>query len=755
MMTNEFKTQIFKTSDQWEKGSLFYRLARGKDNSVSPYSTPAFSMWLLKINGIKDPINLAWDECGLIYFIDKKNEKNDDDTYRIYRYDRNIQRSELISCIGGYGTVPGKFKEPKRIIIDKFTLWVLDAGNRRIQAFSKENYQIKHIIHLNDPVDFGLDDLGHLHVLDRKENNVYKILTYDTNGQNMEKDFDDSHLKDPVGLVISNENTLYAIDKSIEIKGFLKFTEDGQCSIIGDFKKISDDEGKPIDFKPSIAVIDRKGNIFVVNDGTGQIYEFNKDGSYIGRIPIPGFNGHITGLAVDQKGNLYAATDEGIAFFSAEQKFSKEKGVYYSRTLDSGIQDCQWHRLALEADIPANTLLEIYYHSSDDTGMKKMIDTVLVDPEKTIQDKASILDERIPWIEKPESFFFPVIKSETLSNSKKSICTKKYPGDNKLESEQKPRNMLFRKKRGRYLWLKLVFSTFDENIRPMVTRMKVFYPRISYLRYLPAIYQEDPKSKDFLERFLSIFETIFYDLEIDISSIFRYFDPDTVPENFLAWLASWLNLALEEEWPEDQKRYFIQRASRFYKMKGTPKGIEELLTLYTGRKPLILEHSKIVKPMVLNEKRDITRGEFRLGMNSILLQTPIRGFRLGDDSILGRVALRDTDILESHADPFLPLAHRFTVTLGLSDEEFTRIGKGIERILNDEKPAHTEYKLRIDRGMKLGMGLHIGINTRISEYKPISLGNNAAVGSGIIVMNGEHGGKVERHSILEKDVELI
>ena len=119
--------------------------------------------------------------------------------------------------------------------------------------------------------------------------------------------------------------------------------------------------------------------------------------------------------------------------------------------------------------------------------------------------------------------------------------------------------------------------------------MKIFYPRISYLRYLPAIYQEDPVNKDFLERFLSLFESVFYDLEVDISTIARYFDPDTTPPEFLKWLASWVNIAIEDEWQEAMKREFIRQAVPLYSIKGTVEGISRFIEIYTGKRPGILE----------------------------------------------------------------------------------------------------------------------------------------------------------------------
>jgi len=205
-------------------------------------------------------------------------------------------------------------------------------------------------------------------------------------------------------------------------------------------------------------------------------------------------------------------------------------------------------------------------------------------------------------------------------------------------------------------------------------------------------------------------------------------------------------VALEEDWTEDKKRQFIREAPTLYKLKGTPDGIRKLTEIYTGKIPVILEHSKMGKPMVLG-------GQFRLGINSMLIQTPLRGFRLGDDSILGRVALRDK--VQSPEDPFLPMAYRFTVIVDLGPEEFRRYEKGLRQILNDEKPAHTVYNLRVVREMRVGMGTYVGINTRVGDYRPLQIGVDSILGTELIVFDsGETCGKVERHAKAEVDTHL-
>ena len=67
--------------------------------------------------------------------------------------------------------------------------------------------------------------------------------------------------------------------------------------------------------------------------------------------------------------------------------------------------------------------------------------------------------------------------------------------------------------KGRFLWFKLNLYSHDPSTSPLINSIKAYYPRKSYLRYLPAVYQENNKDQDLLVRFLSIFETFFMDLE--------------------------------------------------------------------------------------------------------------------------------------------------------------------------------------------------------------------------------------------------
>jgi phage tail-like protein len=138
----------------------------------------------------------------------------------------------------------------------------------------------------------------------------------------------------------------------------------------------------------------------------------------------------------------------------------------------------------------------------------------------------------------------------------------------------------------------------------------------SLLNYLPAIFQEDSEANqpNFLGRFLLAFERILLGLgEISsevpqpgieeilgggnmtdnggttqLAGVYRYFEPGAnlsayqhAPSDFLPWLASWVALTLRDDWEENKKRLLIARAAQLYRLRGTKRGLEEALIIYT------------------------------------------------------------------------------------------------------------------------------------------------------------------------------
>jgi phage tail-like protein len=172
----------------------------------------------------------------------------------------------------------------------------------------------------------------------------------------------------------------------------------------------------------------------------------------------------------------------------------------------------------------------------------------------------------------------------------------------------------------------------------------------SYLQYLPSPFHADP----FMRRFLLIFETILEPIERTIDNMACYFDPRLSPPQLLPWLASWVGLELDENWPIAQQRQLILWAATLYRWRGTRRGLRQHLRLYTGRTPLIVEN--------------------------------FPGLRVGQDAGLGaNTRLGDA-----------PRPHWITVTV-LSDSPEDLDERIVRQIIELEKPAHVAYSLEIRR----------------------------------------------------------
>ncbi len=176
------------------------------------------------------------------------------------------------------------------------------------------------------------------------------------------------------------------------------------------------------------------------------------------------------------------------------------------------------------------------------------------------------------------------------------------------------------------------------------------------LKYLPALYTEQD---EFMGRFVMLFESFWEPTGDRIDHIHAYLDPRLTPPDLLPWLATWVDLTFDEQWPEEKRRQLLSAMVPLYRQRGTRHGLQRYLEIYTGQTPRITEHRA---------------HNFVLG--------PIT--RLGPSAALGRHNLSYTFDVYLR----LPLAENET-------KQLERRRK-IEAIIEAEKPAHTGYTLVIE-----------------------------------------------------------
>jgi phage tail-like protein len=94
----------------------------------------------------------------------------------------------------------------------------------------------------------------------------------------------------------------------------------------------------------------------------------------------------------------------------------------------------------------------------------------------------------------------------------------------------------------------------------------------------------------FLGRYLLIFEDLVGPTQQSITHFDLYLDPATAPAAFLPWLDLWLGDLVDERWNNEIKRSLLKEASWLYQARGTPAGLRRFLEICTGCEPEILEN---------------------------------------------------------------------------------------------------------------------------------------------------------------------
>ncbi len=102
---------------------------------------------------------------------------------------------------------------------------------------------------------------------------------------------------------------------------------------------------------------------------------------------------------------------------------------------------------------------------------------------------------------------------------------------------------------------------------------------------MPGLYQDD----DFTQRWLSAMDEALAPVFLALESMPAYLDPELTPDDFLDWLAGWVGVLLDENWPIERRRAFVAQAAELYRLRGTASGLAAHVRVFTGGDVQILE----------------------------------------------------------------------------------------------------------------------------------------------------------------------
>lgn len=722
----------------WGRGLHVNLDTAGDDISVRQgfeYTLDA-ELTLEELTGGVTVTDFAVGPCHVLYILGVE-ERDNKKVPNIWVYDSTQGIVEPLTCTGAL------LSRPTSITYAPGTLYVADADARqRVLALAEVNWQIRWSVDAAatpstqgwipegpfTPVDLAVGATGDLYALDDENKAVVK---FDAAGRQAGL-FGQKELAfaQPRSLALSPEGYLYVLDPTA--KRIWKF-DAGNGSLVNDdlikFSELIAEQLLPAKFQPWGFAVDSRGHLYVgerrsvasTEEDDRFIRRFDGEGHYVGEAGD--FRGAGVELALDGEDWIYVYGEEEserkISVLTPTLRYvrlegmSLVKGRYFSRSLDSAEQGTEWHKFVLDADIPANTQVQVSYRAADDKQVTVSNSTTNLD--RYIEEAAGLDEEG------------RVQRASALDALDWSV-----PSVNAADA-------LIINGVGRYLWLRVDLIGSEEHA-PSISSLRLDFPRATYLRYLPAVYQEDEQSRDFLERFLSLFETFFAETEGRISHLARYFDVDSslASGDFLRWLASWLSISEDKSWNEEQLRELVRRAPALYKHRGTREGLEAIIEIFTGERPLIVEHFQSVCAQPPVAERTAAAGA---------LSQSARGLEEIYRSLYG-------------TDPycFCVLLKPYRVeTLGgrkvvrrLSEAE----RQSVRRIVNAEKPAHTcAGLLALQPWIHLDMHTYLGVNTYLSQPSA-RLDLQAAIPRDTVLDDRDEAGQLERRSRLNVDITL-
>lgn len=251
------------------------------------------------------------------------------------------------------------------------------------------------------------------------------------------------------------------------------------------------------------------------------------------------------------------------------------QAVMLTPVFDSEALGTVWDKVLLDACIPADTEIRIETRASDEwiagsgapaspedglvSGFAGTVSTI-GDWQREPVPRLRVTGPELPWL-----------------RHEAARATRRDAGAGTWE-------LLLQAAKGRYLQLRITLISHQWMLTPRLRALRVWSPRFSYPeRFLPAVYREGAQgggeNDTFLERWLANFESTLTQIEDRVANIESLFDARTVPQEALAWLAEWFDLALDPGWDERRHRLLVRHAMDFFRWRGTAHGLRLALSL--------------------------------------------------------------------------------------------------------------------------------------------------------------------------------
>ncbi len=436
---------------------------------------------------------------------------------------------------------------------------------------------------------------------------------------------------------------------------------------------------------------------------------------------------------------------------------ARSEGRASGRVIDGGAFGMTWHRMYVEAAVPAGCGVVVELAALDEdivpvdadfhphfVGEPAMMPTLAVEtPRATWLRAASEIPHHPGLLPCP-----PVAQRAGL------YCVLVQRADRQLRSLC-----------GRWLHLRLrLLGNGRES--PEIAAIRIYGARYSYVsRYLPELYRDEAvfdraatgraTRHDFLERFVDLFEgelTRWEDLAVDARVLTH---PASCPEGALPWLAGFTGLRTPPALPAERTRAWLASGAERARRRGTLSGLQLALDIATGGAVsrgavIVVEDFRLRRTVATLLGVDMERDDDPLlpGLvvsgNSFVGDTLI----LGDETVereflaaflpealeasVGGAAAEE--LIESF---YARTAHRATVLV--HEELDAAVARLVEAIVEEEAPAHVDVKLIAARQpLLVGIASLVEVDTYLREPPAVRVAriDISRIGRGDVIEGG-------------------
>jgi phage tail-like protein len=614
-----------------------------------------------------------------------------DDAGRVFY---SIPRENRIVTSGGCDPAPspltclseraglGQLSAPRGLLVlhKSERLVVVDSGNHRLLFCDLIDFDVREVWGQADlsggPA--ASDAPGGFNTpwsvaADQDEQNIYVL---DTGNGRVSKFARTGDVDADFAARMQSDGSL-AYPSALAVSGSGEDTRVFVADLIGNAVFVFDGSGSPIDeirwpeMGSVIALAVSETTLYVGDNDGRRILAFDLADGFEFNGEAAGFEGYVTALAVaTQSGALLAQTGDAAQPVSLDLAGAYlSSGILWSDAISGGPSAVAWSRLRASVSNAAGSHVEFYYAMSDAKTPAPAVDP---DAEQPFED----------WRAIPEDV------------------------EDFLLGEQK----------AAFLFIGARFLS-DRTGTPRLTQMRADFNTDSFTRYLPLVYLNPGNRPEFLKRFVALFQGLFEDIEGEVNSLERYFDPFSAPAEALPWLATWLAVDLEQGEPEARQRNSIAGAFRRYQRRGTIEGLRLALFEDAGVHAIISEPIAASSFLAFPSAANSSGAPPALGLGTYLSSAQPGG------AVLGVAATLDHSYLITDAEFGEPLfasaAWQFVIEVYRHEANTDARLQLINEIIEREKPAHTTYRMAlIDPVMRVGVQARVGVDTVVAGVSP-------------------------------------